>query len=110
MKQTDGKQLLAPRWKLLSHGTGPTDMRAAAYGAHEGTNIRVGQEDNVTERPGRLVKSNASRREIPPHNGGIRRRFITPHHRKPASGLTAASAQQVAPMAVFCAGSWQGRD
>ena len=32
-------------------------MRAAAYGALMGTSI--GQEDNLTERPGRLFKSNA---------------------------------------------------
>jgi 3,5-dioxohexanoate:acetyl-CoA acetone transferase len=48
---------------LFTHGTGPNNMRAAAYGGLLGTNIRVGQEDNVTERPGRLFKSNAEQIE-----------------------------------------------
>jgi uncharacterized protein (DUF849 family) len=48
---------------LFTHGTGPHNMRAAAYGGLIGTNIRVGQEDNVTERPGRLFKSNAEQIE-----------------------------------------------
>ena len=48
---------------LFTHGTGPHNMRAAAYGGLLGTNIRVGQEDNVTERPGRLFKSNAEQIE-----------------------------------------------
>lgn len=38
-------------------------MRAAAYGGLMGTNIRVGQEDNLMERPGRLFKSNAEQIE-----------------------------------------------
>jgi uncharacterized protein (DUF849 family) len=48
---------------LFTHGTGPHNMRAAAYGGLLGTNIRVGQEDNVTERSGRLFKSNAEQIE-----------------------------------------------
>jgi uncharacterized protein (DUF849 family) len=48
---------------LFTHGTGPHNMRAAVYGGLLGTNIRVGQEDNVTERPGRLFKSNAEQIE-----------------------------------------------
>jgi len=48
---------------IFTHRTGPHNMRAAAYGGLMGTNIRVGQEDNVTERPGRLFKSNAEQIE-----------------------------------------------
>jgi len=44
---------------IVPHGSGPDDMRAAAHGALMGTHVRVGQEDNVTERPGVLHKSNA---------------------------------------------------
>lgn len=48
---------------LFTHGTGPNNMRAAAYGGLMGTNIRIGQEDNLQERPGRLFKSNAEQVE-----------------------------------------------
>ena len=48
---------------LFTHGTGPDNMRAAAYGGLMGTNIRVGQEDNLLERPGKLFKSNAEQIE-----------------------------------------------
>lgn len=44
---------------LFTHGTGPGNIKAAAYGAMMGTNVRIGQEDNLIERPGKLFKSNA---------------------------------------------------
>jgi len=44
---------------LFIHGTGPQNMRAATYGALMGTNVRIGQEDNLLERDGVLFKSNA---------------------------------------------------
>jgi uncharacterized protein (DUF849 family) len=58
MKRTT-ERLFGEDAEIFTHGTGPDNMRAAAYGALMGTSIRVGQEDNVTERPGRLFKSNA---------------------------------------------------
>jgi uncharacterized protein (DUF849 family) len=58
MKRTT-ERLFGEETEIFTHGTGPDNMRAAAYGALMGTNIRIGQEDNVTERPGRLFKSNA---------------------------------------------------
>lgn len=58
MKRTT-ERLFGEDCEIFTHGTGPDNMRAAAYGALMGTSIRIGQEDNVTERPGRLFKSNA---------------------------------------------------
>ncbi len=58
MKRTT-ERLFGEDVEIFTHGTGPDNMRAAAYGALMGTNIRVGQEDNLTERPGRLFRSNA---------------------------------------------------
>jgi uncharacterized protein (DUF849 family) len=62
MKRTT-ERLFGMDTEIFTHGTGPDNMRAAAYGALMGTNVRVGQEDNVTERPGRLFKSNAEQIE-----------------------------------------------
>ncbi len=53
------ERLFGTETEIFTHGTGPDNMRAAAYGALMGTNIRVGQEDNLTERPGVLYRSNA---------------------------------------------------
>jgi uncharacterized protein (DUF849 family) len=58
MKRT-AERLFGDSVELFTHGTGPHNMRAATYGALMGTNIRVGQEDNLLERPGVLFKSNA---------------------------------------------------
>ena len=62
MKHT-AERLFGPDIELFTHGTGPQNMRAAAYGAMMGTNIRVGQEDNLLERKGVLFKSNAEQIE-----------------------------------------------
>jgi uncharacterized protein (DUF849 family) len=62
MKRTT-ERLFGMETEIFTHGTGPDNMRAAAYGALMGTNVRIGQEDNVTERPGRLFKSNAEQVE-----------------------------------------------
>jgi uncharacterized protein (DUF849 family) len=62
LKRTS-ERLFGPDVILFTHGTGPHNMRAAAYGGLMGTNIRVGQEDNLMERPGRLFKSNAEQIE-----------------------------------------------
>lgn len=53
------ERLFGADCQLFVHGTGPNNMRAAAYGGLMGTHIRVGQEDNLIERPGHLYKSNA---------------------------------------------------
>lgn len=58
MKHT-AERLFGQDLALFIHGTGPHNMRAATYGGLMGTHIRVGQEDNLTERPGRLFRSNA---------------------------------------------------
>lgn len=58
MKQT-ADRLFGKDMHLFIHGTGPHNMRAATYGALMGTNIRIGQEDNLLERKGVLFKSNA---------------------------------------------------
>ena len=58
MKQT-AERLFGQDLSLFIHGTGPHNMRAATYGGLMGTHIRVGQEDNLLERPGRLFRSNA---------------------------------------------------
>ena len=39
------------------------NLKTAAAGALMGTSIRVGQEDNVTDKPGKLFKSNAEQVE-----------------------------------------------
>ena len=62
MKHT-AERLFGPDIELFTHGTGPQNMRAAAYGAMMGTNVRVGQEDNLLERKGVLFKSNAEQIE-----------------------------------------------
>jgi uncharacterized protein (DUF849 family) len=62
MKRTS-ERLFGDDVILFTHGTGPHNMRAAAYGGLMGTNIRVGQEDNLMERPGRLFTSNAEQIE-----------------------------------------------
>lgn len=58
MKHT-AERLFGKDMHLFIHGTGPHNMRAATYGALMGTNIRIGQEDNLLERKGVLFKSNA---------------------------------------------------
>ena len=58
LKQTT-ENLFGKDTVIFTHGTGPNNMRAATLGALLGTNVRIGQEDNVQERPGRQFKSNA---------------------------------------------------
>jgi uncharacterized protein (DUF849 family) len=44
---------------LFMHGTGRGNIRTAVYGAMMGTNLRVGQEDNLFDRLGVPFRSNA---------------------------------------------------
>lgn len=62
LKQTSIR-LFGEDCELFTHGTGPGNIKAAAYGAMMGTNVRIGQEDNLIERPGVLFKSNAEQVE-----------------------------------------------
>jgi uncharacterized protein (DUF849 family) len=82
--------------EIFTHGTGPENMKAAAYGALMGTNVRVGQEDNVTERPGRLFRSNEEqvrkiRRIIEEFDIGI----ATPAEARQRLGLPDPGARKV---------------
>jgi uncharacterized protein (DUF849 family) len=54
------ERLFGDDCRLFTHGTGPNNIRAATYGGMMGTHVRVGQEDNLTERPGVLFESNAA--------------------------------------------------
>ena len=62
MKHTTEK-LFGSDCEIFVHGTGPVNLKTAAAGALMGTSIRVGQEDNVTDKPGKLFKSNAEQVE-----------------------------------------------
>jgi uncharacterized protein (DUF849 family) len=58
LKQT-AERLFGEQLVLFLHGTSVLNMRSATYGAMMGVNVRVGQEDNLYEAPGKLFKSNA---------------------------------------------------
>jgi uncharacterized protein (DUF849 family) len=58
MKHTT-ERLFGSDCEIFVHGTGLVNLKTAAAGALMGTSIRVGQEDNVTDRAGKLFKSNA---------------------------------------------------
>jgi uncharacterized protein (DUF849 family) len=58
MKRT-AERLFGDQMQLFIHGTGMVNIRTAAHGALMGTHLRVGQEDNLFDRPGVLFKSNA---------------------------------------------------
>lgn len=62
LKQT-AERLFGKDMALFIHGTGPQNMRAATAGGLLGTHVRIGQEDNVQERPGVLFKSNVEQVE-----------------------------------------------
>jgi hypothetical protein len=49
--------------QLFIHGTGTRNIRAATTGGLLGTHIRVGQEDNLFDKPGVPFKSNAEQIE-----------------------------------------------
>jgi len=58
LKRTS-ERLFGEAVELFTHGTGTGNIKAATYGAMMGTHIRVGQEDNLFEKPGVPFKSNA---------------------------------------------------
>lgn len=57
---TTARRLFGAEAELFIHGTGTRNMRAATTGGLLGTHIRIGQEDNLVERPGVLFESNAA--------------------------------------------------
>ena len=59
LKRT-AERLFGNDCELFIHGTGLANIRTAAHGGLMGTHVRVGQEDNLFERPGVLFKSNAA--------------------------------------------------
>ena len=59
MKRT-AERIFGADVELFTHGTGLSNVRSAVYGAMMGTNVRIGQEDNLFERPGVPFKSNAA--------------------------------------------------
>lgn len=59
LKRT-AERLFGPDLALFTHGTGLANIRSAVYGAMMGTHVRVGQEDNLFERPGVPFASNAA--------------------------------------------------
>ncbi|MCP4559083.1 MAG: 3-keto-5-aminohexanoate cleavage protein [Bosea sp.] len=62
LKRT-AERLFGPELVLFTHGTGLGNIKAATFGALMGTHLRVGQEDNLFERPGVPFKSNAAQVE-----------------------------------------------
>lgn len=61
--KTTALRLFGPDVRLFIHGTGMGNIRAATAGALLGTNVRVGQEDNLFDRPGVPFASNAAQVE-----------------------------------------------
>ena len=59
LKQTT-ERLFGSDCEIFTHGTGPMNIRTAAAGVLMGTSIRVGQEDNLHDKPGEPFKSNAA--------------------------------------------------
>ncbi len=53
------EKLFGDQLVLFTHGTGPVNILTAAYGGMMGTHVRVGQEDNLLDKPGKQFKSNA---------------------------------------------------
>lgn len=58
--KTTAERLFGDRLELFIHGTGPGNIRAATAGGLMGTHVRVGQEDNLHDRPGVPFASNAA--------------------------------------------------
>lgn len=61
--KTTAERLFGDDVELFTHGTGTGNIRAATAGALLGTHLRVGQEDNLVDRPGVLFESNAAQVE-----------------------------------------------
>ena len=61
--KTTAEQLFGSDLQLFTHGTGLTNIRTATAGGLMGTHIRVGQEDNLFDKPGVPFTSNAAQIE-----------------------------------------------
>lgn len=87
LKRTS-ERLFGPELQLFTHGTGPENIRAAAYGGMMGTHVRVGQEDNLFEKPGVPFKSNADQvAKIRRILGELNIEFATPADARRLLGL-----------------------
>jgi 3,5-dioxohexanoate:acetyl-CoA acetone transferase len=62
MKRT-AERLFGSDLELFTHGTGMANIRTATAGGLMGTHVRVGQEDNLFDRPGVPFDSNAAQVE-----------------------------------------------
>jgi uncharacterized protein (DUF849 family) len=62
LKRT-AERLFGEQLVIFTHGTGLVNIRTATYGALMGTNVRVGQEDNLFDRPGKPFKGNVEQVE-----------------------------------------------
>ncbi|HEV7275845.1 MAG TPA: 3-keto-5-aminohexanoate cleavage protein [Devosiaceae bacterium] len=61
--KTTALQLFGPDVQLFIHGTGMGNIRAATAGGLLGTHVRIGQEDNLFDRPRVPFASNAAQVE-----------------------------------------------
>lgn len=61
--KTTALSLFGADTQLFIHGTGMANIRTATAGALLGTHVRVGQEDNLFDRPGVPFASNAAQVE-----------------------------------------------
>lgn len=61
--KTTAEQLFGADLELFIHGTGTGNIRAATAGGLLGTHIRIGQEDNLFDKPGVPFASNAAQVE-----------------------------------------------
>ncbi|MBW8636340.1 3-keto-5-aminohexanoate cleavage protein [Hoeflea sp. WL0058] len=61
--KTTAEQLFGSELKLFIHGTGMANIRTATAGGLLGTHIRIGQEDNLFDKPGVPFESNAAQVE-----------------------------------------------
>lgn len=61
--KTTAQRLFGREVELFIHGTGMGNIRAATAGALLGTHVRIGQEDNLYDRPGVPFASNAAQVE-----------------------------------------------
>ncbi len=91
--RTTAERLFGDEIELFTHGTLHNSMRTATYGGLMGLNVRVGQEDNLFERPGLPFKSNAAQITK------VRRIFEE-------LNIEVASAQEA--RARLCLSSWAG--
>ncbi|MCB8883089.1 3-keto-5-aminohexanoate cleavage protein [Acidisoma cellulosilytica] len=88
MKQTTEK-LFGSDCEIFLHGTGPVNIRTAVAGALMGTSVRVGQEDNLFDKPGLPFTSNAAQvSRLKQILDGLNIEIATPAEARARLGLT----------------------